>query len=84
MFYNKNANLSSPPLSGRISIAQFDSCGSVTKTLLVIHNDKNQHEDVSESPTGLDGYSVEERMIKIWSPERNREDDQMAAADGAK
>ncbi|CAN1342583.1 tRNA-splicing endonuclease subunit Sen2-2 [Linum perenne] len=52
-------------------------CGSVAKTLLVIHINKNGHGDVSAAV--LDGYSVEERTIKRWSAERSREEDQLAA-----
>ncbi|CAN1771915.1 tRNA-splicing endonuclease subunit Sen2-2 [Linum perenne] len=60
-------------------------CGSVAKTLLVIQVNKNGVGD--NSAAALDGYSVEERTIKRWSPERNREqEDQIrtAAANGAK
>ncbi|CAL1403329.1 unnamed protein product [Linum trigynum] len=56
-------------------------CGSVAKTLLVLTVNKNGHGTVS--PTTLDGYSVEERSIRRWSAEQNRED-QVAAANGTK
>ncbi|XP_021912181.1 tRNA-splicing endonuclease subunit Sen2-1-like isoform X2 [Carica papaya] len=47
-------------------------CGSVAKTLLVLHINKNGHDVVS--PTCLDNYTVEERTITRWTPERCRED----------
>ncbi|CAL1386366.1 unnamed protein product [Linum trigynum] len=57
-------------------------CGSVAKTLLVLTVNKNGHDAVS--PMDLDGYSVEERSIRRWSAEQNREDQMAAAANGPK
>ena len=46
-------------------------CGSVAKTLLVLHIGKNGAGDVS--PSCLERYSVEERTITRWSAEQSRE-----------
>ncbi|KAH6771603.1 splicing endonuclease 1 [Perilla frutescens var. frutescens] len=46
-------------------------CGSVAKTLLVLHVSKNCNDTVS--PWSLEHYSVEERIITRWNPEVNRE-----------
>ncbi|XP_024984787.1 tRNA-splicing endonuclease subunit Sen2-1-like isoform X1 [Cynara cardunculus var. scolymus] len=48
-------------------------CGSVAKTLLILHVNKTC-ENAIASPSYLDGYSVEERTITRWNPERCRED----------
>ncbi|CAI0545397.1 unnamed protein product [Linum tenue] len=66
---------------GRPIITAVRLCGSVAKTLLVLTVNKNGHGTVS--PTALDGYSVEERSIRRWSAEQNREDP-VAAANGTK
>ncbi|KAH6824959.1 splicing endonuclease 1 [Perilla frutescens var. hirtella] len=42
-------------------------CGSVAKTLLVLHVSKNCNDTVS--PWSLEHYSVEERIITRWNPE---------------
>ncbi|XP_019199304.1 PREDICTED: tRNA-splicing endonuclease subunit Sen2-1-like [Ipomoea nil] len=47
-------------------------CGSVAKTLLVLHVEK--HNLDAESPSCLDNYIIEERTITRWSPEQCRED----------
>lgn len=47
-------------------------CGSVAKTLLVLHVEK--HNLDAESPSSLDSYIIEERTITRWSPEQCRED----------
>ncbi|GJT79550.1 cytochrome P450 81F3-like protein [Tanacetum coccineum] len=49
-------------------------CGSVAKTLLILHVNRNGANLIGSSPSCLDGYSVEERTITRWSPERCRED----------
>lgn len=46
-------------------------CGSVVKTLLVLHVNDNGHGD--SSPDCLERYSVEERTVTRWNPERSRE-----------
>lgn len=46
-------------------------CGSVAKTLLVLHINKNGQS--VKSPSCLEGYSVEEQTIMRWSPEQCRE-----------
>ena len=46
-------------------------CGSVAKTLLVLHIGKNGAGDVS--PSCLERYNVEERTITRWSAEQSRE-----------
>ncbi|GJS59987.1 tRNA-splicing endonuclease subunit Sen2-1-like protein isoform X2 [Tanacetum coccineum] len=48
--------------------------GSVAKTLLILHVNRNGANLIGSSPSCLDGYSVEERTITRWSPERRRED----------
>ncbi|XP_031112211.1 tRNA-splicing endonuclease subunit Sen2-1-like [Ipomoea triloba] len=53
-------------------------CGSVAKTLLVLHVEK--HNLDSESPSSLDSYIIEERTITRWSPEQCREDKVLAKA----
>ncbi|CAN1342582.1 tRNA-splicing endonuclease subunit Sen2-1 [Linum perenne] len=72
-----NAELLTRACFGRPIATAVRLCGSVAKTLLVIHINKNGHGDVSAAV--LDGYSVEERTIKRWSAERSREEDQLAA-----
>ncbi|XP_052199230.1 tRNA-splicing endonuclease subunit Sen2-1 [Diospyros lotus] len=47
-------------------------CGSVAKTLLLLHIDRNGAG--AGSPSCLESYSVEERTITRWSPEQSRED----------
>lgn len=47
-------------------------CGSVAKTLLALYIDKCGHGEAS--PSCLNGYRVEERIVARWSPERCRED----------
>nr|GEY67111.1 tRNA-splicing endonuclease subunit Sen2-1-like isoform X1 [Tanacetum cinerariifolium] len=49
-------------------------CGSVAKALLILHVNRNGAKLIGSSPSCLDGYSVEERTITRWSPERCRED----------
>ena len=66
---NENAN-------GRLRVwSDFDCtirlCGSVAKTLLVIHINKNGHG--ATTPLCLKKYSVEERTITRWSAEQCRE-----------
>ncbi|KAJ8768776.1 hypothetical protein K2173_023680 [Erythroxylum novogranatense] len=46
-------------------------CGSVAKTLLVLTVNKNGCD--TASPSVLDNYSVEKRIITRWIPERSRE-----------
>lgn len=48
-------------------------CGSVAKTLLILHVNRNC-ENAIASPSCLDAYSIEERTITRWNPERCRED----------
>nr|GEZ95405.1 tRNA-splicing endonuclease subunit Sen2-1-like isoform X2 [Tanacetum cinerariifolium] len=48
--------------------------GGVAKTLLILHVNRNGANLIGSSPSGLDGYSVEERTITRWSPEPPRED----------
>lgn len=47
-------------------------CGSVAKTLLVLNIDRNG--ESANFPSCLESYSVEERTITRWSPEKCRED----------
>ncbi|WCJ32839.1 splicing endonuclease 1 [Euphorbia peplus] len=47
-------------------------CGSVAKSLLVVHI--GRHGNGDSSPECLEGYSVEEQVITRWSLEQNRED----------
>ncbi|PWA72953.1 tRNA endonuclease-like domain-containing protein [Artemisia annua] len=49
-------------------------CGSVAKTLLILYVNRDGANLVGSSPSCLDGYSVEERTITRWNPERCRED----------
>ena len=49
-------------------------CGSVAKTLLILHVNRNGAKLIGSSPSCLNGYSVKERTITRWSPERCRED----------
>lgn len=53
-------------------------CGSVAKTLLVLHISRNGFDSASLS--NLDHYSVEERIIRRWNPELNRENQTMVVA----
>ncbi|CBI16259.3 unnamed protein product, partial [Vitis vinifera] len=62
--------------NGRLRVwSDFDCtirlCGSVAKTLLVIHINKNGHG--ATTPLCLKKYSVEERTITRWSAEQCRE-----------
>ncbi|XP_057782709.1 LOW QUALITY PROTEIN: tRNA-splicing endonuclease subunit Sen2-2-like [Salvia miltiorrhiza] len=50
-------------------------CGSVAKTLLVLHISKNGNDAVSLS--SLEHYSVEERIVTRWNPEVSRENQTM-------
>ncbi|GMH06777.1 hypothetical protein Nepgr_008617 [Nepenthes gracilis] len=47
-------------------------CGSVAKTLLVLHVHKNG--SGTNSPMCLENYNIEEWTITRWNPEQNRED----------
>lgn len=47
-------------------------CGSVAKTLLVLHVTDNRK--IPASPTCLESYIVEERTITRWNPEQCHED----------
>ncbi|KAJ0725907.1 putative tRNA-intron lyase [Helianthus annuus] len=51
-------------------------CGSVAKTLLILHVNRNGENGIGScsSPSCLDRFSVDERTITRWSPERCRED----------
>ncbi|KAK1409861.1 hypothetical protein QVD17_36390 [Tagetes erecta] len=49
-------------------------CGSVAKTLLILYVNKNGESVIGSSPSCLDGFSVDERTVTRWSPERCRED----------
>ncbi|KAL9994611.1 putative tRNA-intron lyase [Helianthus debilis subsp. tardiflorus] len=49
-------------------------CGSVAKTLLILHVNRNGVSGIGSLPSCLDGFSVDERTITRWSPERCRED----------
>lgn len=51
-------------------------CGSVAKTLLVLQIQKNGK--ITESPSDLESFSVEERTISRWSPKQCREDQTIA------
>lgn len=57
-------------------------CGSVAKTLLVLHVNKNGYDTVS--PSSLEHYSVVERIITRWNPEVNRENQTMLAKNPCK
>ncbi|KAL0417759.1 UNVERIFIED_CONTAM: tRNA-splicing endonuclease subunit Sen2-2 [Sesamum radiatum] len=46
-------------------------CGSVAKTLLVLHVSKNGNGAIS--PSSLEHYCVEERIVTRWNPEQSRE-----------
>ncbi|KAL2488884.1 tRNA-splicing endonuclease subunit Sen2-2 [Forsythia ovata] len=46
-------------------------CGSVAKTLLVLHIDKNG--SAATSPSCVESYLVEERTVTRWNPEQSRE-----------
>ncbi|KAG8387727.1 hypothetical protein BUALT_Bualt02G0051500 [Buddleja alternifolia] len=50
-------------------------CGSVVKTLLVLHVGENGNGAIS--PPCLERYSVEERIVIRWSPEQSRENQVM-------
>ncbi|GFQ01425.1 tRNA-splicing endonuclease subunit sen2-2 [Phtheirospermum japonicum] len=50
-------------------------CGSVAKTLLVLHISKKSHTAVSCSC--LECYCVEERIVSRWNPEQSRENQTM-------
>lgn len=50
-------------------------CGSVVKTLLVLHVDDNG--TGVRSPECLEHYSIEERVVTRWNPEQSREDQKM-------
>ncbi|CAL5186029.1 unnamed protein product [Lathyrus oleraceus] len=63
-------------LHGRLRVWSDVHCttrllGSVAKTLLLLHVNRNGHGD--ESLLCLANYTVEERMISRWSPEQCRE-----------
>lgn len=65
-------------LDGRLRVWSDVHCatrllGSVAKSLLVLHVNKNGNNN--ESPLCLANYSVEERTITRWSPEQCREKD---------
>nr|KYP70565.1 tRNA-splicing endonuclease subunit Sen2-1 [Cajanus cajan] len=65
-------------LDGRLRVWSDVHCatrllGSVAKSLLVLHVNKNGN--YNESPLCLANYSVEERTITRWSPEQCREKD---------
>ncbi|XP_047947616.1 tRNA-splicing endonuclease subunit Sen2-2-like isoform X1 [Salvia hispanica] len=47
-------------------------CGSVAKTMLVLHISRNG-EDATVSLSGLEHYSVEERIVTRWNPEVSRD-----------
>ncbi|KAL8266454.1 hypothetical protein R6Q59_003798 [Mikania micrantha] len=49
-------------------------CGTVAKTLLILHVNRNGESVIGSSPCCLDGFSVDERTITRWTPERCRED----------
>ncbi|MFS7894288.1 putative tRNA-intron lyase [Helianthus anomalus] len=49
-------------------------CGSVAKTLLILYVNRNGVNGIGSSPSCLDGFSVDERTVTRWSPERCRED----------
>ncbi|KAK9074998.1 hypothetical protein SSX86_003317 [Deinandra increscens subsp. villosa] len=49
-------------------------CGSVAKTLLILHVNRNGEDVICSSPSCLDGFSVDEQTITRWNPERCRED----------
>ncbi|KAL8209291.1 hypothetical protein R6Q57_006023 [Mikania cordata] len=49
-------------------------CGSVAKTFLILHVNRNGESVNGSSPCCLDGFSVNERTITRWTPERCRED----------
>ncbi|PWA47658.1 tRNA-splicing endonuclease [Artemisia annua] len=49
-------------------------CGSVAKALLILHVNRNGANLIGSSPSCLEGYSVKERTITRWDPERCRED----------
>lgn len=51
-------------------------CGSVAKTLLVLHIQK--HGKNSESPSSLDSFYVYEQTITRWNPQQSREDQTVA------
>ncbi|KAL8057524.1 hypothetical protein ABFX02_04G189900 [Erythranthe guttata] len=50
-------------------------CGSVAKTLLVLHISRNCNDcdGASSSPWSINYYSVEERVVARWNPEQSRE-----------
>ncbi|GFP97322.1 tRNA-splicing endonuclease subunit sen2-2 [Phtheirospermum japonicum] len=50
-------------------------CGSVAKTLLVLHISKKSHSAVCSSC--LECYCVEERIVSRWNPEQSRENQTM-------
>ncbi|XP_071686215.1 tRNA-splicing endonuclease subunit Sen2-1-like [Rutidosis leptorrhynchoides] len=53
-------------------------CGSVNKTLLVLHVHKNcENVITSSSPSFIDALNVEERTITRWDPKRCREKQQV-------
>ncbi|CAK8544302.1 unnamed protein product [Lathyrus sativus] len=63
-------------LNGRLRVWSDVHCttrllGSVAKTLLVLHVNKNGHSD--ESPICSENYVIEEHTISRWSPEQCRE-----------
>ncbi|KAL3849625.1 hypothetical protein ACJIZ3_011507 [Penstemon smallii] len=62
--------------NGRLSVwsdfhCTLRLCGSVAKTLLVLYIDKNGEGDFS--PSCLEHYCVEERLVTRWNAERSRE-----------
>ncbi|EYU35777.1 hypothetical protein MIMGU_mgv1a020190mg, partial [Erythranthe guttata] len=50
-------------------------CGSVAKTLLVLHISRNCNDcdGASSSPWDINYYNVEERIVARWNPEQSRE-----------
>ncbi|EYU35758.1 hypothetical protein MIMGU_mgv1a021864mg [Erythranthe guttata] len=50
-------------------------CGSVAKTLLVLHISRNcnDFDGASSSPWNINYYSVEERIVARWNREQSRE-----------
>ncbi|EYU35780.1 hypothetical protein ABFS82_09G043800 [Erythranthe guttata] len=61
-------------------------CGSVAKTLLVLHISRNCNDcdGASSSPWNINYYSVEERIVARWNPEQSRENCTVAEKESCK